>query len=78
MQATEPITAKKIEAKPEAVIIFLPDRAISIPWAQCSSRLARASLNERMVAKLSPGGYGIHWPLIDEDLSIGGLLRRRT
>ncbi len=32
-------------------------------------------LGERMNAELSPGGYGIHWPLVDEDLSINGLLR---
>ena len=25
-------------------------------------------------AELSPGGYGIHWPLLDEDISIGGLV----
>ena len=24
--------------------------------------------------KFLPSGYGIHWPLIDEDLSIDGLL----
>jgi hypothetical protein len=29
-----------------------------------------------LAAELSPGGYGIHWPLLDEDLSISGLLRR--
>jgi hypothetical protein len=28
-----------------------------------------------MEAELSPGGHGIHWPLIDEDLSVSGLLR---
>ena len=26
-------------------------------------------------AELSPSGYGIHWPLIDEDLAVGPLLR---
>ncbi len=25
-------------------------------------------------AELSPGGYGIHWALLDEDLSLGGLV----
>jgi hypothetical protein len=23
---------------------------------------------------MSPSGYGIHWPLVDEDLSIDGLI----
>jgi len=49
--------------------------SVSIPWERCSERLARASLIERSRAELSPSGYGIHWPLIDEDLAIGPLLR---
>jgi hypothetical protein len=36
--------------------------------------LAAAAPEERRRAELSPGGYGIHWPLLDEDLSIGGLV----
>ncbi len=39
-----------------------------------SSRLWRATPAQRRSFKISPSGYGIHWPLIDEDLSIHGLL----
>ena len=39
-----------------------------------SSRLFQASQTERERCEISPAGYGIHWPLIDEDLSIDGLL----
>lgn len=39
-----------------------------------SSRLWQASHAEREIYEISPSGYGIHWPLIDEDLSIDGLL----
>ena len=39
-----------------------------------SERLLRASGEERNHFEISPSGYGIHWPLIDEDLSIDGLL----
>ncbi len=39
-----------------------------------SEKLANASENERQKYEISPSGYGIHWPLIDEDLSIDGLL----
>jgi len=48
--------------------------SVSIPWHECSERLARASFAERSPARLSPSGYGIHWPLIDEDLAVGPLL----
>lgn len=33
-----------------------------------------ASEIERNTYEISPSGYGIHWPLIDEDISIDGLL----
>jgi hypothetical protein len=39
-----------------------------------SPRLLHASADERMRYEVSPSGYGIHWPLVDEDLSIDGLL----
>lgn len=39
-----------------------------------SERLEKASKIEREKYEVSPSGYGIHWPLIDEDLSIDGLL----
>jgi len=39
-----------------------------------SKKLAQASREEKERFKISPSEYGIHWPLIDEDLSIDGLL----
>ncbi len=41
---------------------------------EISEKLSRASEAERNNFQISPSGYGIHWPLIDEDLSIHGLL----
>ena len=41
---------------------------------QISTALAQASEFERNNFEISPSGYGIHWPLINEDLSIDGLL----
>ena len=39
-----------------------------------SSVLLNATSRERNTYEVSPSGYGVHWPLIDEDLSIDGLL----
>ena len=39
-----------------------------------SLRLLNATESEREAFEVSPSGYGIHWPSIDEDLSIDGLL----
>ena len=39
-----------------------------------SKRLLKAPLAQRKKFDVSASGYGIHWPLIDEDLSVEGLL----
>lgn len=42
--------------------------------SEISPALQKASVEARDMYEISPSGYGIHWPLIDEDLSIDGLL----
>jgi len=39
-----------------------------------SPRLANATQRQRENFEISPAGYGIHWPDLDEDLSIDGLI----
>lgn len=53
---------------------LMDGRTISVPIAWYP-RLANASTAERMNWEVAGGGYGIHWPDIDEDLSTEGLLR---
>ena len=72
---TKPVLAKAIETTPEALIVVMESGPVSIPWERCSERLAHASQAERDRAELSPSGYGIHWPLIDEDLAVGPLVQ---
>ena len=76
MQITEPITATAIETTYDRLAIVIGDRRVRIPWEQCSSVLANATQLQRLTAQLSPGGCGIHWPLLDEDMSVRGLLRK--
>jgi hypothetical protein len=49
-------------------------RTITVPliWYP---RLLNATPKQRSNWELCGGGYGIHWPDIDEDLSTEGLLR---
>ena len=42
--------------------------------AKHSERLAKATQAERENVEVSPSGYGLHWPEVDEDLSIDGLI----
>lgn len=57
------------------IILCIDGKELTIPLEKLSQRLASATDVERAFYKISPSGYGIHWPLIDEDLSIGGILR---
>ena len=41
-----------------------------------SQKLLYAIQSEKENFEISPSGYGIHWPLIDEDLSINGLIKK--
>lgn len=43
--------------------------------ARHSERLASATREQCANLKILPSGYGIHWPDVDEDLSIDGLIR---
>jgi hypothetical protein len=53
---------------------LLDGRTIIVPLAWYP-RLLHATPQERNNWKVAGGGYGIHWPDIDEDLSVEGLLR---
>jgi len=46
----------------------------SFDLSEISPRLLHADEQTRNTFSLSPSGYGIHWEIVDEDLSIDGLL----
>jgi hypothetical protein len=75
VSAEKPVTARDICVTDTDLVLVLTDREVRIPWVRCSPALAAATPAQRRQAELSPGGYGIHWPLLDEDLSVPGLLR---
>ena len=57
------------------LIVDLADgRTIAVPLAWYP-RLLHATPEQRGHWQRSGGGYGIHWPDVDEDLSTEGLLR---
>ncbi len=49
-------------------------RTITVPLAWYP-RLFNASAAQRKNWQVAGGGYGIHWPEVDKDLSTEGLLR---
>ncbi|MEO5598505.1 MAG: DUF2442 domain-containing protein [Novosphingobium sp.] len=56
------------------IVDLMDGRTISAPLAWYP-RLLHATAESRAKWELCGGGYGIHWPEIDEDLSTEGLLR---
>ncbi len=58
----------------ELSVALMDGRTISVPLAWYP-RLLNATVAQRNNWKISGGGYGIHWPDVDEDLSTEGLLR---
>ena len=59
----------------ETMAVDLADgRTIIVPLVWYP-RLLNASTEQRSQWKVAGGGYGIHWPDLDEDLSTEGLLR---
>ncbi len=65
---------EKILFRDDTMILKVDGKEYSFVLKEISQRLAKASPAERAACEISPSGYGIHWPLIDEDLSIDGLL----
>jgi hypothetical protein len=69
--------ATRVEISDVALIVELVDgRRVSVPllWFP---RLADATAAERENWRLIGRGEGIHWPDLDEDISVAGLLAGR-
>ena len=59
----------------DALTVRLTDgRTISAPLAWFP-RLADAAPEQRRAFEVAGGGHGLHWPEVDEDVSVEGLLR---
>ncbi|MBN3580765.1 DUF2442 domain-containing protein [Algoriphagus aestuarii] len=59
----------------DKMILSVDEREIIFDIADVSYKLSVASDLERSMYKISPSGYGVHWPLIDEDISVKELLK---
>ena len=57
------------------ICLQIDGELIKLPVAKVSKKLDDATEIQRNIFTISPSGYGIHWPLIDEDLSIDSLLK---
>jgi hypothetical protein len=65
---------KDVSDKDELITFHLADgRVISVPLAW-SWRLTEATAAQRANFEIIGDGVGVHWPDVDEDLSVEGML----
>ncbi len=75
---TQAAQAEQVTVTQDALVVELADgRTVSVPLAWYP-RLSHATVSERANWRLIGGGEGIHWPELDEDLSVEGLLAGRA
>jgi hypothetical protein len=55
--------------------LIIDGKLIKVALDRISSKLKAANDFQRQFFKVSPSGYGILWPLIDEDLSVEALIK---
>lgn len=67
--------AVSVSAHPRDLSVYLDDgRTLMIPYAWYPS-LSKASPEQRNGVYIIGSGTGLHWPDIDEDLSVNGIMR---
>jgi hypothetical protein len=74
-------TATNVDARVQSVTVndemisahLIDGRTISVPLAW-SWRLSEATPEQRSHFEILGSGSGIHWPEIDEDISVAGML----
>jgi len=65
---------KNVHFSGEYIILTIDGDEKKFRIKDISPMLEKASESELKTYEISPSGYGIQWPLLDEDLSIDGLL----
>ena len=68
-------TIQEISFDKDSMSLKVDGKQIKVLLDKISLRLKSANDLQRNFYKVSPSGYGIHWPLIDEDLSVDSILK---
>ena len=65
---------KHVTVADDTLSFTLEGKRYSFELSRVSKILAEATQAEKGIFHVAASGYGIHWPAVDEDLSIDGLL----
>ena len=66
---------KNIRFAGDKLYLTIDGKDFSFYLDSLSQKFMKATKAELQNFIVSPSGYGIHWPLLDEDISIDGLLK---
>ena len=66
---------KNVRFEDQFLLLKVDGREYRIDLGRHSKKLATADQRTKANFELSPSGYGIHWPELDEDLSIDGMIK---
>ncbi len=71
---------ERVSFRGKTMLLRVDGKDYEVDLSRQSQRLATATSEQRNNFKVSPSGYGIHWPDLDEDLFVDGLIgvKRRT
>lgn len=67
---------QEITFEKDMISLKVDGKLIRILLDKISMKLKRANEMQQNSYKISSSGYGIHWPLIDEDLSINAMIKQ--
>ena len=68
---------KNVVIRKDKLKLLIDGREYEFRLASVSQKLASANEHQKNNFKVSSSGYGINWPMIDEDISIDGLLKQK-
>jgi len=64
-----------IRFEKQYLLLKVDGKDYRIDLRQYSKKLASADERTKTNFEVSPSGYGIHWPELDEDLSVDGMIK---
>lgn len=67
---------QSVSFEQESMIIKINGLEYEFDLNILSSKLLKATPQQRNQFQISPANYGIYWPLIDEDISIKQLIEK--
>jgi hypothetical protein len=73
LASSDPRIQKVRVTRDQIIVDLLDGRVVSVPLAW-SWRLSEATPAQRANFRLIGSGQGVHWPELDEDLSVEGML----